>query len=125
MQTLFLILIFCGAALSAIAAAVALRAWLRFRRARQDLVGRLSDDVTRLSGRASEIQERLSAVETRAGQLPIQLSSLQRNLAILRTLTNALTTSLNQTRRVLSLSRLTNRGFDLLPNLFRARTKRT
>jgi len=118
MSIVFVILILAGAALALVAAVVALRAYLRFRRARAALQNDLTEEVARLSERTGELEESITALEARAQRLPVQISELQQSLATLQVLTEALATSLRQAQRVLSYSALKTlsaaRGADLL-----------
>ena len=118
MSIVFVILILAGAALALVAAVVALRAYLRFWRARATLQNDLTEEVARLSERTGELEESITALEARAQRLPVQISELQQSLATLQVLTEALATSLRQAQRVLSYSALKTlsaaRGADLL-----------
>ena len=118
MGSVLVILILVGAALALVAAVVAIRAYLRFRRARAALQHHLTQEVVRLSQRTDELEKSLSALDARAQQLPVQISELQQSLATLQVLTGALATSLAQAQRVLSYSALKTlsaaRGADLL-----------
>jgi chromosome segregation ATPase len=106
MGTVLMILVLLGAALALVAAARALRAYLRLRRARAALQNHLNEEVVRLSRRTGELEKSLSALEVRAQQLPVQIFELQQSLATLQILTGALATSLRQTQKVLSYSAL-------------------
>ena len=118
MGSVLAIFILVGAALALTAAVVAIRAYLRFRRARAALQNHLTEEVVRLSRRTGELEKSLSALDARAQQLPIQISELQQSLATLQVLTGALATSLRQAQKVLSYSALKTlsaaRGADLL-----------
>jgi septal ring factor EnvC (AmiA/AmiB activator) len=118
MGSVLVILILVGAALALMAAVAAIRAYLRFRRARAALQNHLTEEVVRLSQRTDELEKSLSALDARAQQLPVQISELQQSLATLQVLTGALATSLRQTQKVLSYSALKTlsaaRGADLL-----------
>ncbi len=118
MGTVLVILILVGAALALMAAVAAIRAYLRFRRARAALQNHLAEEVVRLSQRTDELEKSLSALDARAQQLPVQISELQQSLATLQVLTGALATSLRQAQKVLSYSALKTlsaaRGADLL-----------
>src|SRR5918999_4864259 len=118
MGAVIVILILVGAALALLAAVVALRAYLRFRRARVALQNHLTEEVVRLSRRADELEESLAALDARAQQLPVHISELQQSLATLQILTGTLATSLRQVQKVLSYSALktlsASRGADLL-----------
>ena len=102
MATLLSIAVLAGALLALLAAISALRAGLRFRRARITLQAHLTAEVVRLAGRAAELEKNLAALDIRAGALPVRISELQQNLATLRILTSALATSLRQAQKVLS-----------------------
>jgi septal ring factor EnvC (AmiA/AmiB activator) len=118
MGSVLVILILVGAALALMAAVVAIRAYLRFRRARAALQNHLTEEVVRLSRRTGELEKSLSALDARAQQLPVQISELQQSLATLQVLTGALAASLRQAQKVLSYSALKTlsaaRGADLL-----------
>jgi septal ring factor EnvC (AmiA/AmiB activator) len=118
MGSVLVILTLVGAALALMAAVVAIRAYLRFRRARAALQNHLTEEVVRLSRRTGELEKSLSALDARAQQLPVQISELQQSLATLQVLTGALATSLRQAQKVLSYSALKTlsaaRGADLL-----------
>jgi chromosome segregation ATPase len=117
-SSILVILTFVGAALALMAAVAAIRAYLRFRRARAVLQNHLTEEVVRLSRRTDELEKSLSALDARAQQLPVQISELQQSLATLQVLTGALATSLRQAQKVLSYSALKTlsaaRGADLL-----------
>ena len=102
--TLLVVLIVVGAVLAVMAAAVALRAYFRFRRARVTLQDHLVEEVSRLSQRTTELEQSLSSLDARAQELPIRISELQQSLSTLRVLTEALGASLRQAQRVLSFS---------------------
>ncbi len=106
MGTVLVILILVGAALAFVAAMGALRAYLQLRRTRAAFQNHLTEEVSRLSRRTAELEESISALDTRAQQLPLQISELQQSLATLQILTGALATSLRQTQQVLSYSAL-------------------
>ena len=118
MGTILVILILVGAALALVAAVAAIRAYLRFRRARAVLQNHLTEEVVRLSRRTDELEKSLSTLDARAQQLPVQIYELQQSLATLQVLTGALATSLRQAQKVLSYSALKTlsaaRGADLL-----------
>ncbi len=99
-------LVLLGAALAVFAAVVALRAYLRYRRARALLRSHLTEEVARLSRRTAELERSLSLLDARAQELPVRISEMQRSLATLRVLTEALGASLRQAQRVLSFSAL-------------------
>ena len=102
MWTALTILTIIGALAACVAAVLALGTYLRFRRARVAVQDDLFTEVSRLTGRASELEERLAKLDARASSLPIQIQELQRNLTDLRVLTGALTASLAQVQRLLS-----------------------
>jgi hypothetical protein len=106
MGSVFFILILVGAALALVTAAVALRAYLRLRRVRAALSGRLSGEVADLARRTGELERGLSDLDARAQQLPVRISKLQQSLATLRVLTGALAATLRQAQSVLSYSAL-------------------
>jgi chromosome segregation ATPase len=121
MGAVIVILILVGAALALLAAVVALRAYLRFRRARVALQNHLTEEVVRLSRRADELEESLSALDARAQQLPVQISELQQSLATLQILTEALAASLRQVQKVLSYSALKTLSAARIGDLFQLR----
>jgi chromosome segregation ATPase len=123
MGTILVILMFIGAALALVAAGGAIRAYLRLRRARAALRNHLTEEVVRLSRRTGELEESLSALDTRAQQLPLQISELQQSLATLRVLTEALATSLRQVQKVLSYSALKTLSATRIADLLRPATK--
>ena len=100
--TFLTILIVAGASLSFLAAISALRAGLRLRRARHALEAEIGAEVIRLAGRASELEESISALNARAEMLPVRISQLHHSLATLGILTGALGTSLRQAQKVLT-----------------------
>ncbi|BBL79618.1 hypothetical protein RxyAA322_14720 [Rubrobacter xylanophilus] len=106
MITLLAALIFLGAAALLVSAAAALRAWLRFRRTRRELQGRLLDEVASVTGRIGELERNLGSLERRAGSLPVRVAELQQSLATLRLLSGTLSISLRQLQRALSPSGL-------------------
>ena len=106
MGTVLVILILLGAALALVAAVGAIRACLRFRRARAAFQTHLTEEVARLSRRTGELERSLSALEARAQLLPVQIAELQRSLATLQILTGALAATLRQAQKVLSYSAL-------------------
>jgi hypothetical protein len=95
-----------GAALALVTAAVALRAYLRLRRVRAALSGRLTGEVTDLARRTGELERVLSDLDARAQRLPVRISELQQSLATLHVLTGALAATLRQAQGVLSFSAL-------------------
>src|SRR3712207_9504521 len=96
MVTVLVIFILAGVALALVAAVGALRAYLRFRRARAALQNHLTQEVTRLSRRTAELEKSLSVLQVRPHQPPVQISELHQSPATLQILTRALTTSLRQ-----------------------------
>ena len=106
MGNVLVILMLVGAALALLAAVVALRAYLRLRRARAAFSQHLTEEVDDLARRSDELEKSLSELDARAQQLPIQISELQQSLATLQILTEALATSLRQVQKVLSYSAL-------------------
>ena len=96
------IAIFVGALLAVVTGVSALSAGLRLRRARAVLEAEVGAEVIRLVGRASELEESISALNARAEALPIRVSELQNNLATLGVLTGALGASLRQAQKVLT-----------------------
>jgi hypothetical protein len=100
------VLILVGAVLALLAAVGALRAYLRYRRARAVLRTQLNEEVARLSRRTAELEHSLSLLDARAQELPVRISEMQQSLATLRVLTGALGASLRQAQRVLSFSAL-------------------
>jgi hypothetical protein len=121
MGTVLMILVLLGAALALVAAAHALRAYLRLRRARAALQNHLNEEVVRLSRRTGELEKSLSALEVRAQQLPVQIFEFQQSLATLQILTGALATSLRQTQKVLSYSALKTFSAARVADLLRIR----
>lgn len=102
MGTILTILVSGSALVALISAVSALRAGLKLRRTRIELRAHLSTEVSRLAGRATELEENLAALDARAQALPVRIAELQQNLATLRILTNALGTSLRQAQKILS-----------------------
>lgn len=119
MTVLFLVPILLGALVSLVAAVLALRAYLGYRRARAAFQSDVTDEVARLAERTGELEGGLSALDARAAELPVQISELQQSLATLRVLTAALGASLRQVQRVLSYSALKTLSADRLGNLLR------
>ena len=124
MGTVLLILILVGAALALVAGVRALRAYLSYRRARAALQKHLAQEVDRLARRTGELKKNLSALDSRAQQLPLQISELQQSLSTLRVLTGALAASLRQVQRVLSYSSLKDLGSERIANALRSRRPR-
>ena len=117
-----LILILVGAVLALVTAVVALRAYLRLRRARAALNQRLNGEISDLARRTGEMERSLSDLDARAQQLPIRISELQQSLSTLRVLTEALTATLRQAQRVLSYSALKTFSAGRVADLLRSRT---
>ncbi len=124
MGTVLLILILVGAALAIVAGVRALRAYLSYRRARAALQKHLAQEVDRLARRTGELEKNLSALDSRAQQLPLQISELQQSLSTLRVLIGALAASLRQVQRVLSYSSLKDLGSERIANALRSRRPR-
>ncbi|HET7480786.1 MAG TPA: hypothetical protein VFJ72_14870 [Rubrobacteraceae bacterium] len=110
MAAILLILISLGAVLALISAVRALRAWLGYRRARAAFQTDVADEVARLAKRAGELERGVASLDARASQLPIRISELQQSLAMLKTLTGVLGTSLRQAQRLLSLTSVKTSG---------------
>src|SRR4051794_2693351 len=106
MGTVLVIVVLVSALFALLAGISALRVGLKLHRTRAALQSHLFSEVAQLAGRATELEESLTALEARAQALPIRISELQQNLANFRVLTNALRTSLRQTQKVLSFSGL-------------------
>jgi uncharacterized protein YjiS (DUF1127 family) len=106
MGIFLLILLLVGAALALVTAVIALRAYLRLRRARTALNQRLNEEISDLARRTGEMERSLSDLDARAQQLPIRISELQQSLSTLRVLAQALAATLRQAQRVLSYSAL-------------------
>ena len=123
MDTLLLVLILLGALLALVGAIVATRAWLSFRRTRLAVQNQLSEDVAHLAVRTGEMEERLASLDARAQRLPIQISELQQNLTALRVLTGALSTTLLQAQRALSLTELKTFSSARLADLLKTRSR--
>jgi hypothetical protein len=121
MGTVLVVFILVGAALALVAAVGALRAYLRLRRVRATLQNHLTEEVIRLSRRAGELEENLSALEACAQRLPVQISELQQSLATLQILAEALAASLRQAQKVLSYSALKGLSAARAADLLRAR----
>src|SRR3712207_6842799 len=124
MSKVLLILILVGAILALVAGARALRAYLGDRRARATLQEHLAAEVDRLALRAGELEKNLSALDSRAQQLPLQISELQQSLSTLRVLIGALAAPLRQVQRVLSYSSLKDLGSERIANALRSRGPR-
>ena len=124
MGTMMLILILVGAALALVAGVRAIRAYLSYRRARATLQKQLAAEVDRLARRTGELEKNLSSLDSRAQQLPLQISELQQSLSTLRVLTGALAASLRQVQRVLSYSSLKDLGSERIANTLRSRKPR-
>ena len=124
MGSVLLILILVGAALALVAGVRAIRAYLGYRRARAALQKHLAAEVDRLARRTGELEKNLSSLDSRAQQLPLQISELQQSLSTLRVLTGALAASLRQVQRVLSYSSLKDLGSERIANTLRSRKPR-
>ena len=124
MGTMMLIPILVGAALALVAGVRAIRAYLSYRRARATLQKHLAAEVDRLARRTGELEKNLSSLDSRAQQLPLQISELQQSLSTLRVLTGALAASLRQVQRVLSYSSLKDLGSERIANALRSRRPR-
>jgi hypothetical protein len=101
MGTVLTIMVLASALITLLTGVSALRAGLKLHRTRIALQTHLISDVTRLAGRATELERSLAGLDARAQALPVRISELQQNLATLRILTHALGTSLRQAQRVL------------------------
>ena len=104
MVTLLIILVLVSAFVALATGISALRAGLRLRRTRAALTINLYSEIDQLARRSTELEESLAALDARAQDLPVRVFELQQNLATLRVLTNALGTSLRQSRRVFSFT---------------------
>jgi len=124
MITVLLILILVGAALALVSGVRAIRAYLTYRRARAALQKHLATEVDRLARRTGELEKNLSSLDSRAQQLPLQISELQQSLSALRVLTGALAASLRQVQRVLSYSSLKDLGSERIADALRSRRPR-
>jgi len=118
MTGVLLVLILIGALLTLVTGVRALRAWLRYRRARAALQDHMTEEVANLLSRTSEMEKNLSALDARSQQLPVQIAELQENLTTLRILNSALSASLQQLQRALSFSALKTLSAVHLSNLF-------
>jgi septal ring factor EnvC (AmiA/AmiB activator) len=121
MGYILVILMLVGAAFALACAVVALRAYLRLRRARAAFSQHLTGEVDDLTRRTAELEESLSELEARAEQLPVQIAELQQSLATLRVLTEALSTSLRQVQKVLSYSALKTLSATRLAEILQSR----
>ncbi len=120
MATFLTIAIIVGALLALITAVSALSAGLRLRRARAALEAEVGAEVVRLAGRASELEQSISALNARAEALPIRVSELQQNLATLSVLTGALGASLRQAQKVLTSAGMKSATARLIAELSRS-----
>ena len=102
MGTLLTILALASGLLALVTGVSALRAGLRLRRTYLGLRVYLYVEVARLTDRTAEIEKNLTALDARAGTLPVRIHELQQNLTTLRILSGALGTSLRQAQKVLS-----------------------
>jgi len=100
--TILFLLVLFGALAALVCGLIALRSYLRLRRARKRLGSTLLVEVENLSRRATGLEGSLRALDARAQALPIRIESLQRNLATLGVLANALAVSVGGVRRVLT-----------------------
>ena len=121
MGIFLLILILVGAAFALVTAVIALRAYLRLRRARAALNQRLNEEISDLARRTGEMERSLSVLDARAQQLPIRISELQQSLSTLRVLTQALAATLRQAQRVFSYSALKTLSAGRVADLLRVR----
>lgn len=121
MTSLLLVIALIGALLALVTGVRALRAWLRYRRARATLQDHMTEEVAGLLSRTGELEKNLSALDARSQQLPIRIAELQENLTTLRILTSALSISLRQLQRVLSFNALKTLSAVHLSNLFPSR----
>lgn len=120
MYTILMALMVIGALAAFAAFVVALRAWLRLRRARLVFQDRAFEEISRLASRTTELEKNLGALEARTRNLPIQISELQRNLATLRILAGALGSSLRQVQKALSLTQLKTLSSERIVDIIRA-----
>lgn len=104
MFTALFIVISIGALLALAAGISAFRAYLRFRRARNVFQADVTAEVVRLSARTDELERGMNNLNERASTLPIRISELQRNIAVLQTLTASLAATLRQAQKVLTFS---------------------
>ena len=121
MTSLLLVIALIGALLALVTGVRALRAWLRYRRARDLLRHVILECGAGLLSRTGELEKNLSALDSRSQQLPIRIAELQENLTTLRILTSALSISLRQLQRVLSFNALKTLSAVHLSNLFPSR----
>lgn len=101
---ILLVLIVIGALLAAVTGLRAVRAWLRYRRTREEFQGRLTSEVDDLTRKTAEIEKNLAALDARSQQLPVRISEIQQSLSTLKILTGALAATLRQSQQVLSYS---------------------
>ncbi len=102
MGTLLTILVLVSGLLTLVTGVSALWAGLSLRRTYLGLRVRLYTEIARLTNRTAEVEKNLTALDARAGALPVQIHELQQNLATLRILSGALETSLRQAQKALS-----------------------
>jgi len=121
MGTILVIFMLVGAALALVTAVVAIRAYLRLRRARAALNQDLIEEVADLARSTGELEKSLSDLDARAQELPVQISELQQSLATLRVLTEALSASLRQAQKVLSYSALKTLSATRIAEVLRSR----
>lgn len=110
MDLIFLIPILAGAACAVVTAIMSLRAGLGLWRTRKETQQQLMTEVSSLTERARELEEKSAALSERADELPVTISSLQQNLVTLQFLARTLSTSLQQAQRILSYNRLRTSG---------------
>lgn len=121
MEAILLVLVMICALLALAGAVVALRSYLRFRRARLDFQQRLSEGLASVTERAGELQENVDAVSARAESLPVQISELQSSLMKLQFLARTLVTSLRQAQRILSYTRIRTSGSEYIADIAQKR----
>ncbi len=121
MGIVFIVLITVGAVLSLVTAVVALRAYLRLRRARVALSKRLTEDVADLAQRTGELERGLANLDARAQELPIRIAELQQSLSTLRILTEALAATLLQVQKVLTFRAVKTLSAGRISDLLRVR----
>lgn len=119
MYTILIAFMVIGALAAFAAFVVALRAWLRLRRARLVLQDRAFKEVSHLASRTTELEKNLGALEVRTQSLPIQVSELQRNLVTLQILAGALGSSLRQLQKAFSLTQLKTLSSKRIADLIR------
>jgi hypothetical protein len=100
MEPLLIILVLVSAFAAFVAAIFALQAGLKMRRSRIALRSHLSYELTRLTRRVGELEKNLATLDTQAQALPVLVSELQQNLAVLRILTSPLSPKLSPKEEV-------------------------